>query len=197
LSREGSSGDSGSDDAGGKSSSIEGPGHSHWLEVRFAEPSVHGGAEPFGSGEAPRVEDVAGEFVIVDLIEFDADPTADANVRWSEESVGRVTDEGLLGAWSDGKPDGDVSVVMMVVGEHGEDLVVYEEGWFTVGEFLGGGGESGADFANAAQVFAVVVLLALDFHSTPRGAAVFWMQICGFASTPPSLIFLVQRFQNK
>jgi len=127
--------------------------------MSLADSGVHGNPEVPGRGETPGVEDVAGEFVVRDLIEFDSDPSADAYVGGLEECGRRVVDEGLLGAGSGRNPHGDVPVVMVVIGEHGEDLVAYEESGLSVGEFLGGCGESGADFADAAQVFFVVVLL--------------------------------------
>jgi hypothetical protein len=110
------------------------------LKSSVPNPGVYIDPEFPGGGSPPGVEDVTGEFIVVDAIEFDTDPPAPADVRRFEEFGGRATDESLLVAGCGRDPDGDVSIVMVVVGEHREDLVVNEEGGFAVGEFFGGCG---------------------------------------------------------
>ena len=59
----------------------------------------------------------------------------------------------LLGSRCGWDPDGYMAVVVVVVVEHGEDLLVDEESRLAVGEFFGGGGEGCADSADSAEVF--------------------------------------------
>jgi len=58
----------------------------------------------------------------------------------------------LLGSRCGWDPNGYVAVVVVVVIEHGKDLLVDEEGWFAVGEFFGGGGEGCADSPDSTEV---------------------------------------------
>ncbi len=58
-----------------------------------------------------------------------------------------------------------MAIVMVIVGEHGEDFLVDEEGGFAVGELLRGAGEGGADSADSAEVFVMLFeLLFWDRH---------------------------------
>src|SRR5215470_2725258 len=45
-----------------------------------------------------------------------------------------------------------MAVVVMIVGEHRKDLLVYEECWFAVRKLLGGAGHSQADSPHSAQM---------------------------------------------
>jgi hypothetical protein len=49
----------------------------------------------------------------------------------------------------DRQPDGDVAVVVMVAGEHGEDFLAHKEGRFAMGETLFGAGERQTDVTHA------------------------------------------------
>jgi hypothetical protein len=129
------------------------------------EVGVHGDLEFFGRDQAPGFEEVPGEFVVCYLVEFDAYPAAYAYVGWFEEFSGRGADERHLGSGNGWNPDGYVAVVMVIVGEHGEDFLADEEGGFAVRELLGGAGEGGADSADSVEVSVMLIeFLSWDRH---------------------------------
>ena len=90
--------------------------------------------------------------VVADSVEFDAYPAAYTYVGRLEECLWRGSCEVLLGSRCGWNPDGYVAVVVVVVVEHGEDLLIDEEGWFAVRELFGGGGEGCADSPDSAKV---------------------------------------------
>jgi len=57
------------------------------------------------------------EFFVADVFEFDSDPALDADVRRPVINLRRFLYEGLLQPGRRGNPDGDVSVVVMIVGD--------------------------------------------------------------------------------
>ena len=61
-------------------------------------------------------------------------------------------DEGWLGTRSGRKPDGNVAIIVVVVGEHDEDAFAGEEGGCAVGELFGGIREAAADAADTIDV---------------------------------------------
>jgi hypothetical protein len=119
--------------------------------------TIKDGEELLWSDETPGVEDMEGQLLIADFAKFDADPTSYSNVgRLEVLSERTAAKERLLGSGRRGDPDGDVSVVMMIVGEHSEDLFIDEKRRFAVREPFGCGGKRGADLAYATEMFAVV-----------------------------------------
>jgi len=102
---------------------------------------------------APGVEKVGRELLVVDLIELDADPSAYAYVRRQVELFGLALDEARLGTGRNREPNGDVSVVVVIVDEHCIDFFLHEKRRFPVGEFLGRVGQGAAETADAAEVF--------------------------------------------
>jgi hypothetical protein len=96
--------------------------------------TVKDGEELLRSDETPGVQDMEGEFPIADFAELDADPTLYSNVRRFEVLSGRTAKERLLSSGRGGNPDGDVTVVVMIVGEHREDFFIDEERRFSMRE---------------------------------------------------------------
>ena len=90
--------------------------------------------------------------------EFDADPAFDAYVGWLEIDLRRFGDHGGLCAWWGRDPDGGVAVAMVVVGDHDEDALGYEEGGFAMGKLFRGSGLGKSELANAVNLDGTVVL---------------------------------------
>lgn len=107
----------------------------------------------FRRHQPPGVKQVRRQFVITDLLQFDADPPPDSDIRGPEELSGRGMDEYFLMPWRCWDPDRDVSIVVVVVREHGEDPLVDEERGFSVREFLGGSGEGRTQSPYPLDVF--------------------------------------------
>lgn len=92
-----------------------------------------------------------GEVFIADPAEFNANPTPMADIGRSEEGIGVVFDEDGLETGRDGQPDGNVTIIMVVVGEHDKDLLLDEEGWFAVRELFAGFGKGQTEAADSLQ----------------------------------------------
>src|SRR5580698_8438405 len=92
--------------------------------------------EGFGSGQLPGLMDESGEIAVGDLGQLDADPAFDAHVGRLEVGCRGFGDHFSLRAGWGGYPDGGVAVAVVVVGDHDEDALGYEEGWFAVGELF-------------------------------------------------------------
>ena len=103
-------------------------------------------------GELPGLADEVGENLVAYLGQFDADPAFDAYVGRLEVGFGGVGDHGGLCAWWSGDPDGGVAVAVVVVGDHDEDALGYEEGGFAVGEFFRDAGQGEGEPADSSYV---------------------------------------------
>ena len=93
------------------------------------------------------------ELFIADGAQFDADPSAHADIRRAEELLWLAFDQHGLQARRRSDPHGDVSIVVMIVGEHCIDFLFGEEGRLAVRDFFRTLRQGGADPADALQVF--------------------------------------------
>ena len=69
------------------------------------------------TGEFPGFMDVNFQRIILDLIQFDSNPSADADIRRLEVCCGSVFDERSLKTWRRRQPYGEMTVFMVVVRE--------------------------------------------------------------------------------
>ena len=99
-----------------------------------------GFAWPDRGDEAVGFVEVDGEVFVADLVEFDGYPALDADVGWAEVSFWVALDERGLGTGFGWNVDGNVTVVMVIVGEHAEDFFASEESGLAVRELLVGVG---------------------------------------------------------
>src|SRR5579872_643533 len=66
----------------------------------------------------PGLPDMRGQFLVPDPIQLDPHPSARPNIRRTEVRPRRLLDKSLLQTWRRGNPDSDVSILVMIVGEH-------------------------------------------------------------------------------
>lgn len=92
------------------------------------------------------------QFFVADTPEFNADPAFDADIGGLEEFFRRGMDEGILKSFQRGNPDGDVPIVVVIVGEHYVDFLVDEKRGLAMRDFFGRAGQGSADSAHARQV---------------------------------------------
>src|SRR5262245_57582291 len=79
-----------------------------------------------------------GQLFIADARDFDAYPAANADVRRAIELLRRFLDQHFLNADCGRNSDGNVTVTVMVVREHGEDLLADKPGWLAMRNLLPG-----------------------------------------------------------
>ena len=72
------------------------------------------------------------ELFVVNLIKFNTNPAAYANVRWSIKFLRLGADESFLDSDRCRQRYRYVAVVVMIVRTHREHPLAYEEGWFAV-----------------------------------------------------------------
>ena len=77
-----------------------------------------------------------GQIVIVHAVEFDAYPSAHANVRWQEEPLRLSSEQHWLHSLWYRYPDGNVPIIVMIVGEHDVNLLSHKESRLAVGKFF-------------------------------------------------------------
>jgi hypothetical protein len=94
--------------------------------------------------------------LVVDLLDFDADPASYPDVGRAEVRPGLVVDQRLLNAWGGSDPDRDVAVAMVVVGEHGENAFRSEECRHAMRLLFDRVRKRLADAPNACELFALV-----------------------------------------
>jgi Icc-related predicted phosphoesterase len=120
---------------------------------------------------------MGGEFVVADLGEFNADPSAGTYVRRPVIAGGVGADEGGLRSGFGGDADGDVSIVVVVVREGSKDALAGEEGRLAVGELFAGIGERQAEIANSFDLIFVghlalqnimKILILSDIHGDAK-----------------------------
>lgn len=92
--------------------------------------------QTFGGDELPRGLNVITQVRVADVSEFDTHPTAKAHVRWIEKGGGIGFDERRLHPGRNGQPDGDMTILVVVVGEHDKHFVVDKKGGFAVRNFF-------------------------------------------------------------
>ena len=114
--------------------------------------------------------EVDGEVFVADLVEFDGYPTLYADVGGAEVGARGALDERGLRTGLGRNVYGDVAVLVMIIGEHAEDLFAGEEGGLAMGELLGGFGEAEAESTDATDLFFVhfVILQFAYVHHCPR-----------------------------
>ena len=105
--------------------------------------------------------DVSAKRVVINVLQFDSHPTAYANIWRSEISIGILLDQQRLHSRNGGNPDGYMSVVVMIVGEHGEDLLVDKEGRLAVRRFFTSTRQSETDTANTLKMLSVTLHLVI------------------------------------
>ena|SRR6185369_730922 len=93
------------------------------------------------------------QFFVTDALEFNPDPTADANVGWAVEFLRRLFDKHFLNTDCRWNRHCDMSVVVMIVGKHCEHFFAYKPGWFTVRDFFPRFGKRETNAANPFNVF--------------------------------------------
>jgi hypothetical protein len=92
----------------------------------------------FGGHQAPSFTNVFREFFIAHGVEFDADPTANADIRRHETLGGLGLEQRGLQAGRHGNPDRDVAIAVVIVSKHHVDFPTDKERGFSMGEFFGG-----------------------------------------------------------
>src|SRR5271166_3481327 len=113
---------------------------------------VGGTLAGFRRNQAPSFEYAGRQFLVADAIEFDADPTAHADIRRFVVLFGGSVDQHFLEARRGGNPHRDVSVVMVVIREHDVDPLTRKECRLTVRKLLRGIGKSRANLPHAMKM---------------------------------------------
>lgn len=110
-----------------------------------------------GSDHVPGLMYVDRQFLVVYVLKLDSNPSAHSNVGWLEIGFGVLLDELLLQARGRREPYRDAAMVVMVVGKHGENLLIDEKRWLAVRNFLAGSRKSKCYATHAAEMLAVKV----------------------------------------
>lgn len=80
----------------------------------------------------PRFKDVLGQIRIADLIKLNANPSGTADVWRLEISLGQGFYERSLQTGNGRDPDRYTPIIVMVVGKHSENALLYKEGWLAM-----------------------------------------------------------------
>ena len=92
------------------------------------------------------------EVFVTDPIQFDADPAARPDIGWFEVRIGlRLYERRLKTGWY-GKPYCDVTIIVMVVGEHDKNLILHKEGGLAVRKSFAHFRKFGTEPADALQL---------------------------------------------
>ena len=93
------------------------------------------------------------EAFVADPIQLDANPAACPDIRWFEVRFGvRLYERRLKTGWYR-QPYCDVTIIVMVVGEHHKNLILHKEGRLAVRKSFACFRQVGADPADALQLF--------------------------------------------
>src|SRR5687768_7275273 len=96
------------------------------------------GYQSFWRDEFPGGLDMKRQVLLADAGQFDADPTADAHVRWLEVRFGVSFNKCRLKTRRHRNPYGNMTIIVVIVSEHHEYLSSDKEGRLAVRGPLGG-----------------------------------------------------------
>ena len=103
-------------------------------------------------GQLPCLADERSEDFIVDEADLHANPALDSDIRRLEIDLRRFGDHHCLMACWNRNPDRDAAVVVVVVGEHDEDLLADEKRRFAMRKLFAGVGQRQSQPAHALDV---------------------------------------------
>jgi len=109
------------------------------------------------------------EIFIANALQFNTKPASNTDVRRLKVALRVALDERRLETRLRSNPYRHMSIVMVVIGEHYEDLLVHEKSWRAVRELFRGGRQSSADSPNPPQVLTIGVALY-----SPYGTQMFF-----------------------
>lgn len=107
---------------------------------------------------------MSSKIVITNSIEINSNPARRAHIWRPEISFWRALDQRSLQTRRRRNPYGDVSVLVMIVGEHRKYSLVYEKSWLAVRKLLGCACHGHANAPDAYQVIFSIGYFALSRH---------------------------------